>query len=131
MQNKKKSPADVEDARAKHEAAVYYNDEFVKFAQGLAERIDHPVVKKWVAGIGRQHEFHRDRHQKALDKLEGEPAERLEELVAEAQAAAEEVAAESTYDPARVIEMPNGDVFYSPPSVEIPAELETNTEVSA
>lgn len=55
-----------------HESAILYNEEFVTFANAMADRVEDAEVKRWCRGIAKQHEFHAGRHKKALDKLLGD-----------------------------------------------------------
>jgi hypothetical protein len=53
-----------------HESAILYNEILAQAAESAAERVPHPVVKKWCVGIGKQHRFHEARHRAALEKLQ-------------------------------------------------------------
>lgn len=55
-----------------HESAVIYNEEMAEFAGSLAERDDikDPEVKRWCRGIAKQHGFHLEQHQMALERLQ-------------------------------------------------------------
>lgn len=54
-----------------HEAAIQYNNEFAEFAAGLSRRLEdkNKEVARWCMSISRQHEFHSNKHQKALNRL--------------------------------------------------------------
>lgn len=49
--------------------AVLYNEVMAEAAEQLTDRVEHPTIKKWVVGIGKQHRAHASRHQKKLDRL--------------------------------------------------------------
>lgn len=53
-----------------HSSAVLYNEMLEERAREAAEKVEHPVVKKWCISIANQHEFHANRHRRALAKLE-------------------------------------------------------------
>lgn len=55
-----------------HESAVLYNEEFVEFSNNLADRVEDPEIKRWCRAIAKQHEYHADRHKRALRKMERE-----------------------------------------------------------
>lgn len=55
-----------------HEAAIQYNDELAEFAGDLATKLKHAEVARWSRAVQKQHEFHADRHKKALHKLKHE-----------------------------------------------------------
>ena len=52
-----------------HTSAIDYNGEIADLAEGLAERIPHPIVQKWCRAVAKQHRFHEKRHRAALEKL--------------------------------------------------------------
>lgn len=58
-----------------HNAAILYNEEIAVLAEGLVERINHPIVQKWPRAVAKQHRFHEKRHRAALDKLLKKTAE--------------------------------------------------------
>lgn len=53
-----------------HRSAVLYNEGFMKFARDMADKVDHEDIKQWCLSIANQHEFHLERHRKALEKME-------------------------------------------------------------
>lgn len=53
-----------------HRAAIQYNGEIADFAANLADKLEHPEVERWARSVAKQHRFHLDRHEKALDKIE-------------------------------------------------------------
>lgn len=56
--------------RSYHEGAILYNEELADKAEELIERIEHPVPKKWVTSVAKQHRFHEKRHRAALERLD-------------------------------------------------------------
>lgn len=52
-----------------HNSAITYNEEIAVLAEGLAERIPHPIVQTWCRAVAKQHRFHEKRHRDALEKL--------------------------------------------------------------
>lgn len=58
-----------------HSSAVQYNDILAEAARKAAEVVEHKVVKGWCVGIAKQHEFHAERHRRALAKLERNTSE--------------------------------------------------------
>ena len=52
-----------------HNAAITYNEEIAVLAEGLAERLPHPIVQKWCQAVAKQHRHHEKRHRAALAKL--------------------------------------------------------------
>lgn len=73
-----------------HNAAITYNEEIAVLAEGLADRIGHPVVQKWCRAVAKQHRHHEKRHRAALVKLQkrldAEELSRWEKLEDEATA---------------------------------------------
>lgn len=67
-----------------HQSAIEYNDALAVAAEEQAEKVEHPVIKKWCTSVAKQHRFHSKRHARALEKLqrvEDEPqvSEEIEE----------------------------------------------------
>jgi len=58
-----------------HNSAITYNEEIAVLAEGLAERIPHPIVQTWCRAVAKQHRFHEKRHRAALEKLLKKTAE--------------------------------------------------------
>lgn len=56
--------------RSYHESAIVYNEGLLNAALAQADKVEHPVPKKWNASVAKQHEFHLKRHRAALDKLD-------------------------------------------------------------
>jgi hypothetical protein len=52
-----------------HSSAILYNEMLAEGAREAAEKVEHPVVKGWCTGIANQHDFHAERHRRALEKL--------------------------------------------------------------
>ena len=65
-----------------HRDAVQYNKEAAEFFADLASRLTDPIVKKWPAGIAKQHEYHQIRHERALAKAEAAEQQVPEDLTA-------------------------------------------------
>lgn len=55
--------------RSYHESAIVYNEGLAVAAEELADKVEHPVPKKWVTAVAKQHRFHEKRHSAALEKL--------------------------------------------------------------
>lgn len=55
--------------RSYHESAILYNEKLAVEAEALIDQVEHPIPKKWVTGVAKQHRFHEKRHRAALEKL--------------------------------------------------------------
>lgn len=55
--------------RSYHESAIVYNEGLALAAEGQAEKVEHPIPKKWNNAVAKQHRFHEKRHRAALEKL--------------------------------------------------------------
>lgn len=55
--------------RSYHESAIVYNEGLAIAAEEQADRVEHPIPKKWNNAVAKQHRFHEERHRRALAKL--------------------------------------------------------------
>lgn len=55
--------------RSYHESAIVYNEGLAVAAEAQADKILHPIPKKWNNAVAKQHRFHEKRHRAALEKL--------------------------------------------------------------
>ncbi len=61
-----------------HQSAIEYNDALAVAAEEQAEKVEHPVIKKWCTSVAKQHRFHSKRHARALEKLKNEESQAVE-----------------------------------------------------
>lgn len=55
--------------RSYHESAIVYNEGLARAAEEQADRVEHPIPKKWNNAVAKQHRFHEKRHRAALEKI--------------------------------------------------------------
>lgn len=91
-----------------HSSAILYNELLAKAARDASEQVEHETVKQWCIGIAKQHDFHAERHQAALEKIQN--------------------AAGST-DNTGIVEAQVATLVPSTTSVEIPTLAPTQVEV--
>lgn len=66
-----------------HEAAVDYNEKMAETAEGLADSLEHDIIKRWCVSIGKQHRYHANLHRRALNRLKAKLAKNEGESVPE------------------------------------------------
>jgi hypothetical protein len=52
-----------------YEDAIVYNTMVGDAAREALETVKDPIIKKWCRAVAKQHDFHLDRHQRALDRM--------------------------------------------------------------
>lgn len=53
-----------------HKDAIRYNEAFLRLARELQEELSDPTVKKWCESLGNLHQYHLERHENALKRVE-------------------------------------------------------------
>ena len=78
-----------------HEAAIEYNEKLAKYAEDLAETLDHEEIRRWCCAVGKQHRFHAKRHRATLSKMKRSGQEVKTTEVVEAEPTVQETAVDA------------------------------------